>query len=159
MKYNDNGTIKEIPVKASDTLPIGSIVEFDGDTIPSGWEEVENVENVLWTNLNINSEFTSQTITLNDSISNYSYIEIIYANNKEYAYSFNTGKIIAGKNTTMIGYSNLGDSNNIGIRYRDIINFNGKSATVSDCYLKLVNATTRTIDNNLLIPVKIIGYK
>ena len=38
MKYNDNGTIKEIPVKASDTLPIGSIVEFDGDTIPDGWE-------------------------------------------------------------------------------------------------------------------------
>lgn len=40
MKYNDNGTIKEISVKASDTLPIGSVVEFDGDTIPSGWEEV-----------------------------------------------------------------------------------------------------------------------
>lgn len=38
MKYNDNGTIKEITVKASDTLPIGTIVEFDGDTIPAGYE-------------------------------------------------------------------------------------------------------------------------
>lgn len=40
MKINDNGTIKDLVVKASDTLPIGTIVEYDGDTIPSGYEEV-----------------------------------------------------------------------------------------------------------------------
>lgn len=41
MKYNDNGIVKEIVIKAGDTLPIGTIVEFDGDTIPDGYEEFE----------------------------------------------------------------------------------------------------------------------
>ena len=36
MKYNDNGVIKEIMVKAGDTLPVGTVVEYDGDTIPAG---------------------------------------------------------------------------------------------------------------------------
>lgn len=42
MKYNDNGTVKNIVVKAGDTLPIGTIVDYDGDTIPDGYEEVED---------------------------------------------------------------------------------------------------------------------
>ena len=40
MKYNDNGTIKDIVIKAGDTLPVGTVVSYDGETIPSGWEEV-----------------------------------------------------------------------------------------------------------------------
>jgi hypothetical protein len=42
MKYNDNGTIKEIKVKAFDTLPVGAIVEYNGSTIPSGWTDIGN---------------------------------------------------------------------------------------------------------------------
>lgn len=42
MKYNDNGAWKELNVKVSDTLPIGSIVEYDGDTVPIGYEEVNS---------------------------------------------------------------------------------------------------------------------
>ena len=44
MKYRDpnTGEIKSISVKASDTLPIGSVVEFEGDAIPEGWEEVNS---------------------------------------------------------------------------------------------------------------------
>lgn len=42
MKYKDpvTGEIKSISVKASDTLPMGSVVEFEGDIIPEGWEKV-----------------------------------------------------------------------------------------------------------------------
>lgn len=40
MKYNDNGTIKEIKVKSFDTLPVGTEVDYDGETVPSGWTEV-----------------------------------------------------------------------------------------------------------------------
>lgn len=46
MKYNDNGTIKDIVIKAGDTLPVGTVVRFDGDIIPSGWEEVGNIDNM-----------------------------------------------------------------------------------------------------------------
>lgn len=42
MKYNDDGTIKEIKVKTFDTLPVGAIVEYSGLTIPSGWTDIGN---------------------------------------------------------------------------------------------------------------------
>ena len=42
MKYNDNGTIKEIKVKSFDTLPVGTEVDYDGETVPSGWTEVDD---------------------------------------------------------------------------------------------------------------------
>lgn len=44
MKYRDpvTGEFKDITVKASDTLPIGTIVDYDGTTVPSGWEQIDN---------------------------------------------------------------------------------------------------------------------
>ena len=42
MKYKDpiTGEYKTIHMKTSDTLPVGTIVSFDGDEIPEGYEEV-----------------------------------------------------------------------------------------------------------------------
>lgn len=42
MRYQDpvTGEWKTISVKAADTLPIGTIVDYDGDTVPDGWEEI-----------------------------------------------------------------------------------------------------------------------
>lgn len=37
MKINDNGTIKDLVLKASDTLPIGSIIPFGGTEAPTNW--------------------------------------------------------------------------------------------------------------------------
>lgn len=43
MKYRDpqTGEFKDITVKVADTLPVGTIVEYDGDNIPNGWELVD----------------------------------------------------------------------------------------------------------------------
>lgn len=45
MKYRDpeTGQLKELSLKAADTLPIGTIVDYDGQDVPEGWEEVEEV--------------------------------------------------------------------------------------------------------------------
>ena len=43
MKYNKNGEWKDIVVKATDTLPIGTEVDYNGTDIPDGWEEVEDI--------------------------------------------------------------------------------------------------------------------
>ena len=40
MKYNDNGEYKDIYIKTFDTLPVGAEVDYDGDSVPDGWEEV-----------------------------------------------------------------------------------------------------------------------
>lgn len=44
MKYRDpeTGELKEISVKAADTLPIGTIVDYDGTEVPDGWEKVDD---------------------------------------------------------------------------------------------------------------------
>ncbi len=43
-------TYKEVRIKpGGDTLPIGTIVEYNGTTVPEGWEEVESNTKVLWT--------------------------------------------------------------------------------------------------------------
>lgn len=42
MKYNNNGEWKDIIVKATDTLPIGTEVDYNGTDVPDGWEEVED---------------------------------------------------------------------------------------------------------------------
>ena len=46
MKYKDpvTGELKSIIVKSGDTLPIGTIIEFDGTEIPDGYEEVSYEE-------------------------------------------------------------------------------------------------------------------
>lgn len=44
MKYNDNGEYKDIYVKTFDTLPVGTEVDYDGETVPSGWIEVSEYE-------------------------------------------------------------------------------------------------------------------
>jgi len=44
MKYKYNNQWKDLTVKAGDTLPIGTIVDYDGDTVPTGYEEVEETE-------------------------------------------------------------------------------------------------------------------
>lgn len=40
MKYKYNNQWKEMNFKVSDTLPIGSIIDYNGETAPTGWEEV-----------------------------------------------------------------------------------------------------------------------
>lgn len=42
MKYKYNGQWNEMRVKASDTLPIGTEVYYDGDTVPTGYIEVQD---------------------------------------------------------------------------------------------------------------------
>lgn len=36
------GTLETVYVKALDSMPVGTIVDYDGDTIPTGWEEVND---------------------------------------------------------------------------------------------------------------------
>ena len=44
MKFKKNGEWKDIGFKVADTLPVGSIVDFNGSEVPSGWEEVTDTK-------------------------------------------------------------------------------------------------------------------
>jgi len=73
MKYKYNGEWLDINIKALDSMPVGTIVDYDGNVsdIPSGWEQT--MYPVLAYDGNSSTE-----ITLNTSTTNYNFIEIIY---------------------------------------------------------------------------------
>lgn len=58
MKYKDeNGQWQDIILEPSgDTLPIGSIVDYDGAEVPANWEKVENVFGNECISLSTNNE-------------------------------------------------------------------------------------------------------
>lgn len=49
MKYKDpiTGELRDVIIKSGDTLPIGTIVDFDGDVIPDGYEEATEASDVV----------------------------------------------------------------------------------------------------------------
>ena len=64
MKYNDNGEYKDIYVKAFDTLPIGTEVDYDGSVVPSGWTEVE--DNFLSNSATVSSLASNTATNISD---------------------------------------------------------------------------------------------
>lgn len=38
---NSNGELKELVIKANDSIPAGAVIDFDGDVVPEGFEKVE----------------------------------------------------------------------------------------------------------------------
>ena len=47
MKVRDsNGEIKKVVLQANDSIPAGSVIDFDGDVVPEGYEQVEEVEDL-----------------------------------------------------------------------------------------------------------------
>ena len=39
---NSKGELKELVIKANDSIPAGSVIDFDGDVVPEGYEKVED---------------------------------------------------------------------------------------------------------------------
>lgn len=146
MKYNDNGQWKDLKVKAFDTLPIGSVVEYDGTEVPDGYEKVDNV---LWENNNPTSNFGANTVTLNDNINNYSYYECIFAYTSSKYLS--TGKIPINVGTFVTFVTDA--------VYRRDVSISGTSATFTNGNFKTTITGSVTERENVLIPIKIIGCK
>lgn len=142
MKYKDpvTGQLKELSLKAADTLPIGTIVDYDGEEVPEGWEQVEDNPKLLWTNPNTTAEFHAQNITL--SSSDYDILEWYFrvARDKEYVMVTRTIKGWGGK---IINYNDDGS-----LRYRYMNRNNDISYGI----------TSPGFDG-ALIPMYVIGYK
>ena len=72
MKYRDpsTGNFRDLHVKVSDTLPIGAEIDYDGETVPDGWEEIA-IANIIQAGITetITSTFNpEEKITLNKQI-------------------------------------------------------------------------------------------
>ena len=56
-----------------DTLPIGAMVEYDGTTVPQGYEKVEDKVVTLYEN----TDGTTATFSTSENPNNYDYVDII----------------------------------------------------------------------------------
>ena len=161
IKYKDSeGNFQEIKIKTKDSLPVGTIVDYDGDTVPDGYEEADSMDInngvVLWENPNTTVEFIAQTINL--SSSNYDYVEISFARRiiDDVGNKIRIEK--AEKNTsghTESEYLTTGTSVNIASRL-----FSISDNTISfENNLLQQTGSSRAINNNYNVPIKVIGYK
>lgn len=39
---NSKGELKELVIKANDSIPAGAVIDFEGDVVPEGYEQVED---------------------------------------------------------------------------------------------------------------------
>jgi hypothetical protein len=53
---NSNGELKELVIKANDSIPAGSVIDFEGDVVPEGYEKVED-EVILYENQDGNNGY------------------------------------------------------------------------------------------------------
>ena len=107
----------------------------------------------LWTNPSPTSSFAGQQITLNDSLENYNYIEVLYkrsANSTQYGVS---GRIPKGYDFQVNMSSNY-------FYWRTVaINSNTK-ITFGDCrYFTSYGLNPDSTQNSTMIPYKVFGYK
>ena len=42
MKVRSNGELKELVIRANDSIPANSVIEYEGDVVPEGYEKVED---------------------------------------------------------------------------------------------------------------------
>ena len=106
---------------------------------------------VLWSNSNLTTNFSSQTITLSDSLNNYDFYEIIYKQNTTAQRMMSTGKIPSTYGTilnTTIGYIHFRPVNYASTTTLEIAN-----------NMSVMTLGTTTTDNSFNIPYKVIGYK
>lgn len=155
-----NGVNKKVPASkvgtggggvAGDTLPIGAIIDYDGESIPSNWEEVKD-KTIL---------YESETgelgnVTLNDSAENYDYIEIYYKT------SGRSGSVklqdFTNKN---ISLSIVGVSSTtfMTLMKEIVISGNTIRKNAEYTYLKEFSAEERCSATNTVYIYKVIGYK
>lgn len=137
------GNLEEVYVKALDSLPVGSEIDFTGSAsdIPVGWEQVDTLNNIpIWINLYGNSAFQPKEIT--GVFSQYSKFEI-------YAFVDTNGSIITH------GTATKGTAKNI--TYTSAYS---RSFTITDTKITIAEGKYNNTTNNAsIIPAFIIGIK
>lgn len=114
--------------------------------------KLANGRKLLWQNPNPTDIFAAQTITLNETLANYDFVEVLYRNDANGTVTMSTGQVLP----TVPTYARLAASVNM-VRQ---INFNNTSKVVinNGGYYDSFNSSDK-INNRVLIPLAIYGIK
>lgn len=135
---------------------LSSLTTTDKTSLVNAINEI-NTRKELWTNPDVTSDFSEQTITLNDNISNYKYYEILYnlgnASTNMQNRVLSTGKIPINKFAYMQSFTNY-------MFWRIVSSLSDTSIKITNNqYYPTMGSITASTDNSRNIPYKIIGYK
>ena len=138
-----------------DTLPIGAMVEYNGTTVPQGYEKVEDKVVTLYEN----ADGTTGNVSLSKSITNYDYLDIVYGDS--------TRKMVQriATNSTIFNLSRQIVDNSKNVFYRNT-QYTLASNSISVQYYNAY--TIYAANNNIVFETlsasgvtiyKVIGYK
>lgn len=144
--------------KVSQTTPTQAQVvdgystsEFDSYSCNYTNNTFEPKGKILWTNPNPTVSFPAQTVTLNESLDNYDMYEILVLQSTTNARLMSTGKIPVGHGT-IISYN----TSSYLFRPTGVV-VSGSTISFEDG--KGVAGGTVSVDNGVIMPMYVIGYK
>lgn len=155
-RKDKDSPFRTLYVKALDSMPVGTEVDFDGQAsdIPTGWEQVNNV-------LYDSSTGTNTDVSLSDSISNYSYLEITFTRaNKDI---FNCIKVGTNSSFILLEVINIASNNEVYFGYAKYT-LSGSSMTLSkfrDIYISANGQSwnSNTGSSSSVYITKVVGIK
>lgn len=178
-KVEINGTIYEVdpeeysgatPLSASnlnamqdgiyeDIGDLSSLDTSDKSSLVTAINEINNTRLIkLWENPSPNSNFTSQTISLQSD--DYDFLVIFFGDGYDYGSGF--GSILKGQSYNHGWVWDYDSGNNVyyNAGYRRSFNYvNDTTYNVSDCYVRYGGSSSNPTANNYCIPLKIYGGK
>ena len=160
----NTGQFEEVYVKALDSMPVGTEVDFDGQAsdIPIGWEQVSGKTSVAYTLYNNSTGIKTGTTALEDNINNYDYIEVFGKNTDDNeALYVKIPSELYSISSMLLGCVMDG---NMYIKWCKF-NFTDSGATLrigqNSSWYKNANSSSGAYDatGNPIAIIKIIGYK
>ena len=153
---NNKKFLVEGEASGGDTLPIGAIVDFDGTTVPDGYEEISSgktpVETILY---NANGSPTAGSVTLSDSKSNYDELCISGWSNSSALFNV---KVPTNKTQFRIAVVDNNSSGTNAWLKQTTYSLEDKKITMSSAFWREINSSQQGTDDTLRIN-KVVGIK
>ena len=157
----NTGNFEKLYVKALDSMPIGTEVDFNGQAsdIPVGWEQVSGKNYTAFELYNNSTGVGTGTINLSDSITNYDYIEIFYKSNDANSQSSKKVRSQSSIFTDLEFWYIYGPTN----IYIKATNININAATITFIYSSEIhlypNQFVALSETNNIFITKVVGLK
>ena len=143
-------------VGGGDTLPIGAIVDYDGTTVPDGYEQISSgktpVETILY---DANGNPTAGSVTLSDSISNYDELCISGWSNSTALFNV---KVPTNKTQFRIAVVDNNSSGTNAWLKQTTYNLEDKKITMSSAFWREINSSQQGTDDTIRIN-EVVGIK
>lgn len=152
LNHMEDGISEAAKSGGGDTIPVGSEFDYDGTTVPDGYEEVNNV-------LYNNETGTTGNITLSDDSSNYSYIEIYFTLTSSKNWSFTKVSNPNGKADIILSQMLYNSQENKMRIFAENISINGTTLSRGTQHYQTVGTTGNAATTSITNITKVVGYK